>query len=65
MSNMRRGGINMDRFYAILEKMEKLRQEMNEVATQKSINDPEVLVVSKKLDEILNQYQELLHKKKK
>jgi len=55
----------MDRFYAILEKMEKLRQEMNEVATQKSINDPEVLVVSKKLDEILNQYQELLHKKKK
>lgn len=55
----------MDKYYDILAIMEKLRQEMNEVATQKSINDPEVLDVSKKLDEILNQYQKLLCKKQK
>lgn len=53
----------MDELHDIMEKMEKLRQELNEIATQKRIIDAEVITVSKQLDAIINQYQKLLRKK--
>ncbi len=53
----------MDKFHDVLEIMEILRQEMNEIATEKNVRDPEILDVSKKLDAVLNQYQMLLSKK--
>lgn len=65
MSNTQKGGNNMDKICIFLEMVERLRHEMNEIASQKSISDPEVLTISKKLDEILNEYQKLLRKKKK
>lgn len=55
----------MDQFHEVLVIIEKLRQEMNAVAGKKGIRDPEVLIVSKKLDEIINQYQELFLKEKR
>jgi hypothetical protein len=56
---------NTNDFHDILEILERFRQEVNKIATEKSLIDPEVLAINKKLDKALNQYQKLLCKKKK
>lgn len=48
----------------ILKLVESLRQKMHIIAVSKGISDPEVLEVSRKLDEALNKYQSLLSKSK-
>lgn len=55
----------MNKYDDILEMIEKLRQEMNNIAIQKGTSDAEVLAVSQKLDKLLNHYQMLRCKKKK
>lgn len=41
----------------LLKKIEQLRQKLHQVAYIKGISHPEVLVVSKKLDAVILQYQ--------
>lgn len=41
----------------ILEKIELLRQELNEIGRKKSILDEEVIRISQHLDHLLNIYQ--------
>ncbi len=48
----------------ILEKMEKLRKELEELALAKGIEDREVLALSRMLDVLLNRYYEILKHKK-
>lgn len=48
----------------ILQLIERLRQEMHYLADLKGISDPQVLAVSKKLDEALNKYEKLVQKDK-
>ena len=46
---------------AILEKIEKLRKEMNDLIMEKGdLLDQEVIIVSQKLDSVLNEYNKIL-----
>lgn len=49
----------------ILNKLERLRESLDEVATLKALTDPEVLVLSQMLDQVLNEYSILLDKQGK
>ncbi len=40
----------------LLCKIECLRQRMQTIASNRGIGDPEVLMISKKLDEVINDY---------
>lgn len=48
----------------IVDKVDLLRQELNEIGKKKSLQDEEVLRISQQLDELLNIYQKLLNVKK-
>ncbi|MTI80006.1 MAG: aspartyl-phosphate phosphatase Spo0E family protein [Firmicutes bacterium] len=43
----------------LLKKIEEYRYIMHEVATKKDFSDPEVVLISNKLDELINQYNRL------
>jgi len=53
--------MNIDK---ILEKIELLRQELQEISKKKSLLDEEVLRKSQQLDHLLNDYQKLLNSEK-
>jgi len=43
----------------ILEKIELLRQELNEIGRKKNLLDKDVIRISKQLDDLFNIYQKL------
>lgn len=47
----------------MITQIEALRHTLNENSCKKSFIDPEVLALSRRLDELLNQYQKMLQKK--
>lgn len=50
----------MDEITEILQLIENLRERMHETATQKGISDPDVLAISRMLDDVHNRYLNLL-----
>jgi len=54
---------NLEEIDEILNLIESLRQKMHSIADEKGISDPEVLSVSKILDEALNRYQNQISKR--
>jgi Spo0E like sporulation regulatory protein. len=42
--------------YNTIQKIEKARQELNEMGIKKGFQDPEVIAQSRMLDELINQY---------
>lgn len=49
----------------LLKRVEELRGRLNELGNKKDLIDPEVIQASKKLDEVLNEYQKLVKEKEK
>ena len=49
----------------IADKVDLLRQELNEIGKKKRLQDEGVLRISQQLDELLNIYQKLLNAKEK
>lgn len=53
----------MDEIKEILQKIEVLRQQLNSLQTEQ-LTDPEVIEISTKLDQVLNEYNRVLNQKK-
>lgn len=49
----------------LIQQIEKLRRDLNELAKNKDLFDPEVVAASQILDAVLNEYDRLLKKKNK
>ena len=47
----------------ILQKVEKLRDELNKAVTKKSVRHPDIIAHSQRLDRVLNEYYVLSQKK--
>lgn len=47
----------------IKKQIEELRQELNQLAKERELTDPEVVAASRMLDAALNEYYRLLQKK--
>lgn len=50
--------------YELLELIEDLRQHLAEITKNKGLTDPEVVKASQALDKVLNEYCELIRKKR-
>lgn len=48
----------------VLKNIEELRSKLNKIAEGHRFTDPQVVSVSQKLDELLNEYQRLMKDKK-
>lgn len=55
----------MNEIEELLQKIEELRRTLYALATEKKLNDPEVLTASQMLDALLNEYEKLIKRKKK
>lgn len=54
-----RDGFYVSRKRAVLQKVEELREQLHQQLEARSLSDPEVIVLSQKLDQALNTYQTL------